>query len=108
MTVAVIGSRSLPVDLTPYIPPDASRILSVGSRGIGQVAKRCAKALGLPFILFPPDYSRYGRCAPFMRDRAMVDAADLVMAVWDGASPDTRYILDYAKKQGKPVKIYLV
>lgn len=38
----------------------------------------------------------------------MVEEADLVVAIWDGISRGTQYTVDYAKKQGKPVKIYLV
>lgn len=108
MNVAVIGSRGLEIDLSPYIPPGAGCILSGGAKGIDQCAQRYAQSRGLPFRLFPPDYARYGRGAPFVRNRAMVDAADFVVAVWDGVSRGTRYTIDYAKKQGKPVQVHLL
>lgn len=35
------------------------------------------------------------------RDRVMVNRADMVIAVWNGASRGTKYTYDYAVKQGK-------
>lgn len=35
------------------------------------------------------------------RDRVMVDAADRVLAVWNGESRGTKYTYDYAVKRGK-------
>lgn len=35
------------------------------------------------------------------RDRAMVDGARFVLALWNGVSRGTRYTYDYAVKQGK-------
>jgi nucleoside 2-deoxyribosyltransferase len=36
-----------------------------------------------------------------------VDNADMVLAFWDGSSHGTKYTIDYAKRMGKPVKIYV-
>ena len=108
MKVAVVGSRTLSLDLTRYIPPEADCILSGGAKGIDQAAESYARSHGLRLKIFAPEYARYGRGAPFVRNRAMVEEADLVVAIWDGIYRGTQYTVDYAKKQGKPVKIYLV
>ena len=52
-----------------------------------------------------PDYDKYGKAAPLVRDRLIVDNSDCVLAFWDGKSRGTKYTLDYAREQGKPIKI---
>lgn len=39
------------------------------------------------------------------RDRRMVDLADCVVAVWNGVSPGTKRVADYARSQDKPVRL---
>lgn len=41
----------------------------------------------------------------FARDRAMVDAADRVFVIWDGASDDTEHTFRYAQTQGKQTDV---
>ena len=38
----------------------------------------------------------------------MVDMADAVLIVWDGVSRGTKYTLDYAKKQNKPILLITI
>lgn len=40
-----------------------------------------------------------------IRDKKVVDAADKLYAIWDGSSPGTRLTFQYAKKQGKHVRL---
>lgn len=39
-----------------------------------------------------------------VRNEAMVDACDLVLALWDGTSGGTANCVHYAKKAGKPIE----
>lgn len=107
MKLAVIGSRGLTVDdLSPYIPADTDEIISGGAKGIDTCAREYARKAGLRLTEFQPEYERYGRyAAPLKRNEKIVEAADRVLAFWDGASRGTRYTVDYAKKLGKPVEI---
>jgi hypothetical protein len=38
----------------------------------------------------------------------LVDEADKIMAFWNGKSTGTKYVIDRAKKLGKPLEIILI
>lgn len=49
----------------------------------------------------------YGRDCYTVRDCAMVDDCDVVLAVWDGIPQGGTYsTIEYAKEQGKPIYYY--
>ena len=109
MRVAVIGSRKLTVeDLQPFLPKLTSEIISGGAKGIDSCARAYALQHKIPFTAFLPEYSRYGRAAPMVRNRQMVDAADAIVALWDGISHGTAYTIAYAQKRKKPLYIFLL
>ena len=106
MRVAVIGSRSLTdIDLSPYIPAEATVIISGGAKGVDACARDYARAHGLPLIEFLPDYAHYGRIAPLKRNGEIVAGADMLIAVWDGESHGTRATIRLAREKGIPVRI---
>ena len=106
MKILIAGSRSISeFDLTPHIPIDADTIISGGAAGIDTLAERYADELGLEKVIVRPQYQRYGRAAPLKRNEQMVDMADLVLVIWDGASKGTEYTLRYAEKKGKRVQL---
>ncbi len=109
MKVAIIGTRRLSGDLSPvvmsYIPPNATEIVSGGAEGIDCAAEKAAAALSLPMRLFLPDYSRYGRRAPLMRNLEIIRYADEVLAFWDGSSRGTMHGIAECIRSGKPVRI---
>lgn len=106
--VAVVGSRGITrADLSKYVPEDATVILSGGARGVDQLAEEYAKERGLGLEVLLPNYELFGKTAPLIRDRQIVDKADLVVAIWDGSSSGTRYTIEYAKAQGVPVKLFI-
>ena len=101
MKLAIIGSRGITsLDLTPYMR-HCTEVVSGGARGVDSVAARYAREHGLKLTEFLPDYDRYGRGAPLVRNRLIVDYADLVIAFWDGKSRGTKYVIDYCEKVGK-------
>lgn len=108
MKIAIIGSRGLTVNnFEDYIPEDCTEIVSGGAKGIDTCAKVYAEKAGLPITEFLPEYARYGKGAPLVRNRTIVDYADGVLAFWDGVSRGTKSVIDYAKKIGKPVTVIL-
>lgn len=108
MKIAIVGSRSLSVsNLEEYIPSECSEIVSGGARGIDSCAAKFAKKKDLPLIEFLPDYKKFGKAAPILRNKQIVNYADLVLVFWDGASRGSRFVIDYAKKIGKPCRIFL-
>ena len=109
MKTAVIGSRKLMItNLEDYLPADTTEIVSGGATGIDACAKHFSLAHNIPYTEYLPDYSRYGRAAPIVRNRQIVDRADRVIAFWDGTSRGTRSVIDYCRKIGKPITVYTV
>ncbi len=114
MRVAIIGSRSIEYDkmrqkaynlLCENIPANATEIVSGGAVGIDSLAEIYAKRNGLATKIFKPDYARYGKRAPLMRNDEIVSYAQYVLAFWDGSSHGTAYTVASCIKNGVPVKI---
>ena len=114
MRVAVIGSRHIEDDrmkekayalLCRYIPVNATEIVSGGAVGIDTLAEIYAQKNGLPTRIFKPDYAKYGKRAPIVRNDAIVDYAQYVLAIWDGQSHGTAYTVASCIQKGVPVKV---
>lgn len=109
MKLAIIGSRTCPeIDIATYIDSLPEMIISGGAIGIDTLARQFAEQNNIPLIEFLPEYSKYGRKAPLMRNIQIVENCDSVMAFWDGNSPGTKFTINYARKVGKPFKIIYV
>lgn len=107
MKTAVIGSRTLMfLDLSEYIPSDTTLIISGGAKGVDSLAEEYARQKGIPTQIFRPDYQRYGKKAPLIRNREIVSACDRLIALWDGQSRGTQYTIHCARSAGKEVRIY--
>ena len=105
MKIAVVGSRGLSkVDVGRYLF-DVEEIVSGGAKGVDCCAAEYAREHGLKLTVFLPKYERYGRAAPIMRNREIVDYADKVIVFWDGSSKGTLSVIEYAQKTGKPCEI---
>jgi predicted Rossmann fold nucleotide-binding protein DprA/Smf involved in DNA uptake len=106
MKVAVIGSRNLSIEnLEDYIPQDCTEIVSGGAKGVDSSAAQFAKSRALKLTEFLPQYSVYGKAAPIIRNKQIVDYADCVLAFWDGVSKGTHSVIRYCEKLGKPYKV---
>ena len=107
MKVAVIGSRGLTVsNLQDYLPSDTTEIISGSARGIDSCAKQYALKNGLKYTEFLPEYDKYGRAAPIKRNILIIDAAELVIAFWDGESRGTKFVIDNCKRLGVEILVY--
>ena len=71
------------------------------------LAERYADERGIPKRIIRPDYGLYGKQAPLVRDRMIVELADAVVAIWDGVSTGTGYTISYAKSRGIPIQVYI-
>ncbi|MBR4032992.1 MAG: hypothetical protein IKJ07_09720 [Clostridia bacterium] len=107
MKIAIVGSRSVRIeDFGAYISEN-DEIVSGGAMGIDSCAAEYAKRNGLGLTVFLPEYDRYGKAAPIVRNKEIVDYADKVVAFWDGRSRGTLSVIRYAEKIGKPCDIIL-
>lgn len=107
MKVAIIGSRNLTVDnFDEYVPLQVTEIVSGGARGIDHCAREYAMNRGIPLKEFFPDYQKYGRKAPLLRNLQIIEYADFILAFWDGKSHGTRFVIEQAQKQGKKIRVF--
>ena len=108
MKIAVIGSRSITsVDIGRYLPEMCDEIVSGGAAGVDRCAEEYARNKGIRCTVILPEYERFGRAAPIVRNKAIVEYADLVFAFWDGGSKGTLSVIKYSKQIGKPCEIII-
>lgn len=106
MRVAIIGSRTLHLEnLGNYLPEGTTEIVSGGAKGIDSDAKEYALQNKITLTEFLPDYQRYGRGAPLKRNIQIIEYADMVLAVWDGKSRGTKFVIDHCQKKNIPLQI---
>ena len=107
--VAIVGSRTLSkIDIGSYLPQNCSEIISGGATGADRAAADFAKAHNIKLTEILPQYEKYGRGAPLVRNKIIVDSADMVIAFWDGRSKGTLSVLEYCKKQKKELLLIQV
>lgn len=109
MKIGIVGSRKLFVNnLGFYLPKQCSEIVSGGAVGIDQCAKEYAQENNIKFTEFLPKYKIYGKGAPIIRNKEIVEYSNQIIAFWDGASKGTAFIINYCKKTGKKYKIIFI
>ena len=108
MKIAVVRSRGLTrFDCGRINARIGDVIVSGGARGVDSIAAAWARRRGIPVIEHKPDYARYGKAAPHVRNDLIVAEADRVVAFWDGRSRGTQSTIRKALKHGKPVDIVM-
>lgn len=108
MKCAVIGSRELTVEYSgKYLPNEVTEIVSGEARGIDTCAANYAKKHKIKLTEFLPDYTRYGRKAPLVRNLQIISYADCVLAFWDGQSRGTKFVIEQCKNQHKKITVYV-
>ena len=109
MKIAIIGSRNLKVEaLDEYLPSEVSEIVSGGAVGIDSCAREYAIRNEIKLTEFLPEYDKYKRGAPIVRNRKIVEYADEVIALWDGESRGTLSVIKYCEKSGKKCRIFRI
>ena len=109
MKMAILGSRNLTnIALEKYVLDDVDEIVSGGAVGVDSCAAEYAKLRKIKLTEFIPEYERYGRAAPIVRNKKIVDYADKILVFWDGSSKGTLSVIKYADKIGKPIKVITV
>ena len=109
MRLAVIGSKEF-INYSKLKSvldsiSEISVIISGGAPGTDTLARKYAHLHNIKFLEFPPDFKKYGNKAKHIRDRLIVEHCDEVIAFWDGKCEGTKYTIDYANQQSKPVNI---
>ena len=112
MKIAIIGSRNytdykkLESVLDEFFSNiENFSIISGGAHGVDTLAKIWSQKNNIKYKEIKPDYLRYKRAAPLIRNKDIVFEADNIIAFWDGKSRGTKFTIDYAKKINKKVII---
>jgi hypothetical protein len=83
------------------------RLVHGGARGVDQLVDAAARIKfhfpSANLIVLKPNYERYGKAAPFVRNDEIVRQSDVIVAFWDGNSPGTLDTIRKAVIAGKPV-----
>ena len=111
MRIAIVGSRNLTVSmetLEKVLPWYTDEILSGGARGIDSFAKQYARMKKMKYIEYLPEYEKYGRSAPLVRNIKLIVDSPMVYAFWDGKSRGTKYVISNCRKMGIPCKVFLL
>ena len=107
MKIAIVGSRDVRVsDIGRYVS-NAEEIVSGGAVGVDSCAAEYARENGIRLTEFLPQYERYGRAAPIVRNKEIVDYSDQIIVFWNGSSKGTLSVIKYAQKTGKPCKVII-
>ncbi len=108
MKTAIIGSRNLQIgNIEAMVPQLTSEIISGGAKGIDSEAKHYAMERGIKYTEFLPDYARFGKAAPSKRNIKLIEYADIVIAIWDGKSRGTRFVIEHYRKTGKKIEVHI-
>ena len=87
--------------------PEITKIVSGGAKGADSLAEIYAEKYQLPLIVFKHDWQKYGRGAGIVRNREIIEAADIVVAFWDGSSKGTASSLKLAKSKNIPIQTFI-
>jgi hypothetical protein len=85
--------------------PSSTTIISGGAKGVDSWAASEATKLGFRVVEFLPEWDKYGKKAGFKRNTDIVEAAEMVVAFWDGKSNGTRDSIDKALRSKTAVLV---
>lgn len=114
MKVIIAGSRSVtdPLEVEKAIMFSGLDITEVVSgacpHGVDRLGELWAERNWVPVKRFPGQWKVLKKSAGVIRNQAMADYADALIAIWDGDSPGTRDMISRAGAKGLPVMIWRV
>ena len=81
-------------------------VCSGAARGADYLGEEWARDNEVMLERFPADWDEQGKAAGFIRNQAMADYADALVAFWDGKSKGTKHMIDCAVKEGLYIKVF--
>jgi len=111
MIIAVVGSRRFTsydtlVDVLAEHVTSLDALVSGGAAGADSLARKYAIEYGLKIVEYLPEWKKYGRAAGPIRNKLIVDDADVLIAFWDQKSKGTNNSIALARKKGIPTLVY--
>jgi hypothetical protein len=113
MKVIIAGSRSIcDRELVRKAIADSrfhvTEVVCGGAAGVDAIGQDWAWERFLPVRVFPADWSQHGKAAGMIRNQQMATYADALIAVWDGESPGTQHMIEFARKAKRKVYVYVL
>jgi len=113
MRVIIAGSRNV---TSPYLISaaiqlsglDVDTVISGGARGVDRMGEVWAKFNEKNLEVYPAEWDKYGKSAGYRRNVDMANAADALIAIWDGVSKGTKHMIDIAKSRKLIVYVMIV
>jgi predicted Rossmann fold nucleotide-binding protein DprA/Smf involved in DNA uptake len=112
LRVAIVGSRRFADtarvnDYVSSLPPRAS-VITGSASGVDAAAINAARTKGLPVQVMSASFEEMSDpSTSAARNQRLVDACDVLVAFWDGASRGTRSTVDRALNSGKEVHVFV-
>lgn len=118
MKLIIAGSRSIKdpetvreaMQQSEYNWGNIEILVNGDAEGVDEIAKDLAEEKDIDIDLHPADdYEGEGpdeMPAPLVRNEAMADEADALLAVWNGSSTGTSHMISVAEKEGLHVNIH--
>ena len=114
-TILICGSRSdfnvekVIISINKIVDANPTALfMHGGARGVDRIADNILKLKNADTEVHNPNYYKYGKVAPLIRDNEMVDKADRIYAFWNWRSRGTKYVISYAEKQHKKIEVIQV
>ncbi len=125
MRIAIVGSRGYPrLDLvagcvtrlaewsiqsgTPLVIVSGTEPTFFGKKpaGVDETAIRAARKLRIETVVYPANWTLHGQAAGILRNKAIVENSDALIAFWDLTSPGTADSVRKALVKGSLRKVY--
>lgn len=107
MKIIIAGGRNFENYLLLKLKCDAilknvqvTEIVSGKATGADTLGERYAKERGYKVNPFQADWDKHGKSAGYIRNKAMAEYADCLIAFWDGKSKGTGHMINLANEGG--------
>ena len=84
-----------------------SEIVSGTANGADKLGEQYANDHSIPIKQFYPNYNKYRRIAPIVRNSEMSKYGDCLIALWNGTSKGTKNMINLMVKLKKPVYVHI-
>jgi len=120
LSVVVAGSRTFPFAENPVECVETlgqalaesgwpvGELISGGADGVDTAAEALAQTGDIPLTVMEADWQTHGKSAGPRRNSRMVEAGDVLLALWNGESPGTRDTISKARHAYGDSRVRLV
>jgi hypothetical protein len=114
MKVSIAGSRSIQhldrahamavleeaIEDAKELGITITEVVSGGAAGVDRLGEEWARKHKISVKRFPADWKKHGKAAGPIRNKAMAEYADALIAIWDGQSKGTWNMMEEAAARG--------